>query len=134
MRSIKVLSGALGCMIIMASAVSAQVVVLRPGFGPVGPRGFGPPVVAARYAVPVSPVYRASYIAPPVYRSSYIAPRTYTAAPTYAYRPAIPVPSFPVVPAYTTYRPAVVGPGIGGFPNVYVPGQPIRNAIRYAVP
>lgn len=98
---------------IVASQSKAQVVVLGPSVG----ARIAPPIVAPLPLVGPRVVYRAPYIAPgPSYR-------------TYA----------PVVPAVryaptSVFRPAVVGPGIGGFPNVYRPGQPIRNALRFAIP
>lgn len=67
-----------------------------------------------------------------------------------AYPPAVVVPSQPAVTTYrpvlvppapyvapvvtSRYRPTVVAPGIGGWPNAYVPGQPVRNALRFAIP
>lgn len=120
---------------LMLGSAQAQVVVLRPGVGPVGfgPAFVAPPVARAyRVATPVPavaygiPTYRAGYVAP----ASFV-PRSY-ATPYTSYRPVYPVA--PAVVAVPAYRPAVVGPGIGGLPNVYVPGQPVRNALRFAIP
>ena len=106
----------------MAAPAQAQVVVM--GRPVVGPR------VVARAVLP-APVLPAPVVT--TYRpvvTSYV-------APTYGvYRPVLapaPVYRSPVV-VTTRVRPAVIGPGIGGLPNVYVPGQPIRNTLRFALP
>lgn len=108
-----------------------------------GPRIVGPRVVA-RAIVPVpiaAPVYRPAIVAPVVsaYRptySSYVAPAAAVHISSYgAYRPVLTAPVYTAPSVVTTrIRPAVVGPGIGGLPNVYVPGQPVRNALRFAIP
>lgn len=66
----------------------------------------------------------AYYPAAPVY----VAPApVYVAPPPYAvYRPRVVVPA----PVYAPYGPAVVGPR----GRVYVPGRPVRNAVRVALP
>ncbi len=95
---------------IVATHTHAQVFVYGPS---VGVRVA--PVIARPYPV----VYAAPRVmAPPVV--SYSAYRPVVAAPIYS----------PVV----RVRPAVIGPGIGGYPNVYVPGQPVRNALRFTIP
>jgi DNA-directed RNA polymerase II subunit RPB1 len=62
-------------------------------------------------------------------RTSYYAPTTSYYAPTTAYYGATAVAA-PVVVG----RPAVLGSGSLGQPKVYIPGQPIRNALRWATP
>ncbi len=100
---------------VVATQVSAQVYLY-------GPPAFGPRVMAP-VPYPVVRSYRPAYVAPVV---SYNAYRPVVVAPP-VYAPVGVV----VTPRY---RPAVVAPGIGGFPNVYRPGQPVRNALRYAIP
>lgn len=107
----------------MAMPASAQVVVLSPV--PV----LAPPMMVMPAPVPVVTAYR------PVV-PAYVAPAAYS-----TYRPAYTLPPVPVapLPAYgygtvARYRTGVVGPGLGGFPSVYTPGQPVRNALRFVVP
>lgn len=126
-----------------ASSASAQ-------FGPIYTVGFGAPVYAPApitYApavayAPQVVVARPVVVAPaPVqvvtsYRPvvpTYVAP----AASYSTYRPVYPVIPAPVYapPAYgAVYRTGYIGPGLGGVPSVYTPGQPVRNALRYVVP
>lgn len=76
-------------------------------------------------------------VAPPMIPGPYPVvayPRTYVAPPVVAYRSYRPVVAAPVYSPVVRVRPTVVGPGIGGFPNVYVPGQPLRNALRFTIP
>ena len=121
-----------------ASTASAQVqVYYSPGYAaPVyapSPFMYAPPVVVARpivvAPVPVQVVTAYRPVAP-----TYVAP----AAVYSTYRPVYPVAPAPIyAPAYGTvarYRSGYVGPGLGGAPSVYTPGQPVRNAIRYVVP
>jgi hypothetical protein len=54
------------------------------------------------------------------------APPAVVRTPATAFRPLIPNYSMPPV--------LYVGQGILGQPKVYVPGQPIRNALRYLSP
>lgn len=70
------------------------------------PNSSGPPCVCA-------PVGQPTY--------SYLAPQ-----PTYAYRQSIPVSQLP-----GNYY---FGRGLIGQPKVYVPGQPVRNAVRFISP
>ena len=108
---------------IVAAPASAQVWVA------------GPPILVPNIAPPFSPPSSYSVV------NSYPAPSVFAPTPVYgAYRPvvvpAVAPPVFNPVGAVapTRYRPAVVAPGIGGLPNIYVPGQPIRNVLRYALP
>jgi hypothetical protein len=104
-----------------------------PVYGP-SPIPYAPPIVVARpivvAPVPVQVVTAYSPVVP-----TYIAP----AAVYSTYRPVYPVAPAPIYvpPAYGTvarYRSGYIGPGLGGAPSVYTPGQPVRNAIRYVVP
>jgi hypothetical protein len=94
---------------------------------------------------PVAPVYT-SYYAPAV---TYYTPAV-TAVPTVAYytpyvsyyAPAAPTVSYytpyaayaPVVRPYAAYYYGVPGWSMYGTPKVYVPGEPLRNAIRATTP
>jgi len=92
------------------------------------------------YAVP-GPVVYSSYMPVTPYYAAY--PSPVYAAPMYA-APMYPAPMYaaPVVVApRVVYRPAVLAPpvavyspGVVVYPRVFVPGQPIRNAIRAALP
>jgi hypothetical protein len=88
--------------------------------------------------VPVVPVAPYVAYAPPV---AYYAPAPYVAY----YPPAAvypPVAAYP--PPYATYAPVVVPPApvqyvvpgrnIYGGPRLYVPGEPVRNAVRAVTP
>jgi hypothetical protein len=72
-----------------------------------------------------SPVYESGISAcgTPVSYSSYM---PVASTPYVAYSPIV-----PIVPAYPN---VVVGRGIIGQPKAYVPGQPLRNAIRFVTP
>jgi hypothetical protein len=72
-----------------------------------------------------SPVYESGISAcgTPVSYSSYM---PVASTPYVAYSPIV-----PIVPAYPN---VVVGRGIIGQPKAYVPGQPLRNAIRFITP
>ncbi len=72
-----------------------------------------------------SPVYASgiSQCGTPVSYSAYM---PVASTPYVAYKPIV-----PIVPAYPN---AVVGRGIIGQPKAYVPGQPLRNAIRFVTP
>ena len=104
----------------------------------VGYGTYRPPVVSPSVVSPsvVSPsVVAPSVVAPSVVAPSVVAPSVVASPPVYI----APVPTTvarPVTVAAPTvlYRPAVVGSGIGGLPTVYVPGQPVRNALRYVLP
>ena len=130
-RSRTLLALAIGGAISMAlvSVASAQVViagppVLLPATAPTIVLPSSYPVVTT-YSIPTTAPRVAGYgtyrpiVAPPVY----VAP-----VPTTVARPAS------IVAPNVLYRPAVVGTGIGGLPTVYVPGQPVRNALRYVLP
>ncbi len=92
----------------------------------------GPSVVSPRYVVPPVIGPRAVVVAPnyvPWRSSVVVAPRT-TLRPVYPVTPAVAPPGLRGRPL----SPVVIGPGIGGFPNRYVRGQPVRNALRFAIP
>lgn len=101
---------------IAATQVSAQVFVY--GAPVVGPR------VVARAPYPVVRGYRVPTVVAPVV--SYNTYRPVVVAPP-VYNP-VGVVTGPI------YRPTVIAPGIGGLPNAYVPGQPVRNTLRFAIP
>ena len=111
---------------VAAASAQAQVVVYRPGFSvPLAPRVLAAPVA---YPAPVVTAYR------PVI-SPYVAPAPVVRYSSYrAVYPVAPVYRTSAVVATTRYRPVVVGRGVGRLPNLYVPGQPVRNALRFAVP
>ncbi len=100
------------------------------------------PRTTYRPAVPVTTYYAPTTVYSPPTTTvgqvpATVAPAPVVTAPAVA-APAVTVPS-PVtvyrpayVPVYTT--PAYVGRGILGRPTVYVPGQPIRNTLRFISP
>lgn len=122
MNIAKILSSlSIGLLLAGALAVPASAQVFIYGPPAIGPRVS--PVVVVPRPYPVVSAYRVpGYVVPAAAYSSY--------------RPVVAPPVYVPVGVVTTarVRPAVVGPGIGGLPNVYVPGQPVRNALRYAVP
>ena len=72
----------------------------------------GPAVASGPASPPVTTVSPVSFVGP-----------TVPAAPNIVYRPLLPVsPSSP---------PYYVGQGLLGQPKVYMPGQPVRNFLRY---
>jgi hypothetical protein len=78
-----------------------------------------PPVLPSRGAV--------GEAAPPAVPAPLLVPPAWNVAPaTVVYRPLI-----PVVPMPANYQ---LGRGILGQPTVYVPGQPVRNFLRYLAP
>jgi hypothetical protein len=80
---------------------------------------YTPPVNYQVYTYPASRPY-ASYYAPPSQPSSAVLPAPVTYE---VYRPVLQIAS--------PSSPAVLGRGVLGQPKAYVPGQPIRNFIRY---
>ncbi len=87
------------------------------------------PVYVSASSVASNPCYppTVTYYYPPA--ANYYPTVAYpyvVARPVYAYRPILPVASMP--------RSYFVGPGIIGQPTVYVPGQPVRNLLRYVSP
>jgi len=104
-----------------------------PVYGP-SPIVYAPQIVVARpIVVAPAPVQIVTAYRPVV--PTYVAP----AAAYSTYRPVYPFAPAPVYapPAYGTvarYRSGYLGPGLGGAPSVYTPGQPVRNAIRFVVP
>lgn len=91
--------------------------------------------VSTRASSPIAaaPITSAAYLAPaPIatpYSSSspYVSSVPYVSSPaTTAYQPLVPIVSTP--PSY------YVGRGVIGQPKMYVPGQPIRNFLRYLTP
>ena len=122
-----------GCL---AASAHAQVIV-QPTTVYYPPAVPAPAVPAPAVAAPVvasSPVtvYKPApvvYSAPapvPAPAVTVVARPVVPAAPVVSYRPVVPV----AVPA----RPVVVGRGLLGQPEAYVPGQPIRNALRFISP
>lgn len=113
------------CAIGLAAAESANAQIMV-----FGPPVYGPRVVA-RPMLPPVPVVRApvvtSYRVPVV---SYSTPVTrYTSVVT---TPLVTTPTY--YRSVTRVRPAVIGTSVAGLPRAYVPGQPIRNAIRFSIP
>ena len=129
----------------LASVAHGQVIVARP-------------VVTTYYAPAVTPVVTpapaVSYYAPTVslaptvsYRApvtTYYAPATVSyAAPVTTYYAPAPVTTY-YAPTTTYYAPAVVAPVVTtpvvagrtayGTVRAYVPGQPVRNTLRYLTP
>jgi len=104
-----------------------------PVYGP-SPIVYAPQIVVARPIVVAPPPVQIITAYRPVV-PTYVAP----AAAYSTYRPVYPVAPAPIYvpPVYGTvarYRSGYVGPGLGGAPSVYTPGQPVRNAIRFVVP
>ena len=138
MRTLFSLIVAAAFLAFLGQKADAQVVVA--GYPAYGLAGYSVPLptpplpgfVPGVAPVPVVSAYRVGYSAAPTRAASYA-----TYRPAYAAVPA-PIVDFPapvvVAPYVARVRPAVVAPGIGGWPNVYVPGQPVRNALRYAIP
>ena len=106
-----------------APAMTASTVVASPVVT------YSVPVVVNR---PVTTYYAPAVTAAPV--STYYAPATSYVAPTTAYY--APVTAYyggPVVaPVYG--RPVTVGRTLYGTLTPYVPGQPVRNALRFSLP
>ena len=85
--------------------------------------------------------YPAGTVAPTVLPSRWPVPAA--ALPT-APTPLLPPPAWNAAPATIVYRPLIpvvpmppnyqLGRGILGQPTVYVPGQPVRNFLRYLAP
>ena len=84
------------------------------------PAAYAPAPYVSYYAPPAAyaPAPYVSYYAPPVAYAAYYSP-----APAYA---------APVVP-YRAYY-GVAGWSVYGTPRVYVPGEPVRNALRAVTP
>jgi hypothetical protein len=116
-------------------------------------------VARAQYVVLPTTTYYAPAVAAPVYApatTTYYAPAVVAPTTTY-YAPAVaapvttyyaPAPAAPITaysaPAQVTYyapaapvvvaRPIRIGRNIYGGPTAYVPGQPVRNTLRYISP
>ena len=87
-----------------------------------------PPPSRARYATPVvyqRPVVYSETIPATVVYQRPIAPVA-VATPQYYLPPVLPIQNVPVG--------ATIGRGVLGQPTVYVPGQPVRNVLRYLSP
>ena len=116
-----------------APSASAQIrTYYAPGY--YGPTLYAPPIVVAPPIIAAPPPVQIVSAYRPVL-PTYVAP----AAAYSTYRPVYPVAPAPlyVPPSYGTvarYRSGYIGPGLGGAPSVYTPGQPVRNAIRFIVP
>jgi hypothetical protein len=87
---------------------------------------YAAPVSYATYYAPAAPVSYATYYAP-------AAPAPYVSY----YAPAVPYATYyspaPVVMPYRAYY-GVPGRSVFGAPRVYVPGEPVRNAVRAVTP
>lgn len=95
---------------------------------------YAAPVAVTSYYAPTTSYYApapvSTYYAPTVATTSYYAPASpypvvagYAPAPVVAYRPAV-----VAQPAY------VIGRGVVGQTKVYIPGQPVRNSVRFVTP
>jgi hypothetical protein len=146
-------------VVLHAGLSQAQMTVFRPSYSPVVVTAPAPvllpapiPVTTFRPVVMPAPIPVTTY-RPIIMPAPVVAPVVHTTVapmiPTTTYvagygvaRPVVVAPTVPVVAPVvspigvptTLYRPTVVGPGIAGLPNVYVPGQPVRNALRFALP
>lgn len=112
---------ALGVVLLTASMASAQCGCAAPAAVAYSPVSYAPAPVVVNYA-PAAPVYSytASYPAPYVASYPTYGYTTYYASPYVVARPVVAAPV--VYPApYAVYY---------GRPWLYVPGQPIRNALR----
>ena len=122
-------------VIASASSASAQVIIYDAPVVAVAP-AYYPPTVAIRgrtaaYYAPAYPVaapvavrttsYYSSVSSMPMGTMSY-------AQPVVAYYPPV---AAPVVAARPSY---VIGRGVVGQTKVYIPGQPIRNSVRFVTP
>ena len=105
-----------------------------------------PAATYSTYYAPAATTYTAAY-APvvssgPVAYTSYYAPAAYAPAPyTTYYAPAVPyatnyAPYAVAAPAAVPYRAYYGVPGWSayGTPRLYVPGEPVRNALRAVTP
>ena len=135
-QKLLVLAIAGGLCLVATQPVAAQVVLVGP---PVPVPSYASPVAAVPSPYPVVSTYRVPSVAPRV--AGYgvyqpVSPAPIYVAPTPIVAPTpVPVTSpVGVVAPNVLYRPAVVGSSISGLPTVYVPGQPVRNALRYVVP
>jgi hypothetical protein len=92
-----------------------------------------PPVVASPVVVsrPVTTYYAPAVATAPV--ATYYPPATSYAVPTTTYAPVTTYYGGPVV-APVVGRPVVVGRSVYGTLTPYVPGQPVRNALRFTLP
>jgi len=122
MKTVAILAAAL-VLCFTATAVAQVDCSCAP---PAAPQAYYQPTVT--YYQPAPLVYSPYVVARPVY--PYAAARPvypYAAArPVYTYRPIIAAPSVPS--AY------ILGRGVIGQPTVYIPGQPVRNVLRYVSP
>jgi len=94
------------------------VVVSAPTVWPSSPVPADRPPVLIMDPVPYAPIANKGQVCTPLPHPGY--------APTMTYRPLVPL--MPVPGQY------YVGRGVVGQPKVYVPGQPIRNFLRYLSP
>lgn len=128
-----------------AAAAQAQA-----NFGPIQPFAGAPsPVyVAAPYAaptafapVPAAPVFSTTpteiQILAPTVAPSIVAPPAATvipAQPSYCPTKGLPTTSYYAPTAVVAPTTVVLGTGLYGQPTAYVPGQPVRNYLRYVSP
>ena len=133
-----------GLLALCASPAFAQVIVSSPVVTYYSPAPvvttYSPTVVASpvvSYSAPVTvsrPV--TTYYAPAVSPvTTYYAPApTYVAPTTAYYAPVTTYYGGPVVTPTVVGRPVVVGRSAFGTLTPYVPGQPVRNALRFSLP
>jgi hypothetical protein len=116
-----------GCLV--GSAEAQAVVQPATVYYPPAVTVYSPPAVPT---VPAMTCYRppTTVYTPPV--PVHTPAVTTVARPVVTYSPAVTYP--PVPPAVVPVQPVVVGRGILGGPEAYVPGQPIRNALRFVLP
>lgn len=119
-----------GALSIAASPfASAQVVIA----GPLVPIPSYPAPIVLPSPSPVVSAYRVPSVAPRV--AGYGVYQPVVAPPVYVAPAPVQLASPVTVAAPNVlYRPAVVGSSVSGLPTVYIPGQPVRNALRYVVP
>lgn len=97
---------------------------LRPTLVPVPPTGASMPSIPPQGNAFV-PVDGNCGCSPVVGIGGRVAPAPYAPMSVNSYRPLVPQP---VAPQYT------IGKGILGQPTLYVPGQPVRNVLRWLSP
>lgn len=136
MSSIKLFLGCILAGAVVATTAKAQVVVYSPPVTALAPAT----VPVTSYYAPLYPTVTANYPTTTSYSlTTPIAPVT-TYRPYSAYYSGVngtPTSGYVVPytagPARTSYRPVVVGGAAVSYPYVsptYVPGQPVRNALR----
>jgi len=119
MRTLLILVAVFGLAFVFAGEAQAQVTYV--------------PTTVYYQTPTVAAVPQVTFRAPQV---TYYAPTTtyYAPAPVTTYYAPAPVTTFYAPAAVQVARPVVIGRGIVGQPKAYVPGQPIRNALRFVTP